>query len=129
MRTTMKKQAIGPGALFMEEFGRHLIMSDDGRINFTTRGKKELGTLFARYGQKLESITTLDQFQRKMREINALEADRTERELADSLRDPQVSEADKSFIRSMLGLPEPAPKPKAAVIDLAAYRASRQHTA
>lgn len=130
----MKKHAIGQSTLFMEEFGRHLIVSDDGRIQFTSRGKKELGALFARYGLKLTDITTLDAFQRQMREVNALEADRTERELAHSLSDPKTSESDKAFIRSMLGIPEPLTRPapvptlsfKAKVIDLAQYRASRQ---
>jgi hypothetical protein len=113
----------------MEEFGRHLMVRDDGRIAFTPRGHKELGAMFARYGIALDSITTLEEFQRQMRSVNELEAQRTEHELAQSLRDPQVSEADKAFIRNMLGLPEPVKviRPSAAVIDLAAWRARRSH--
>jgi len=123
----MRKTAAGRTAPYMEEFGRHMIVSDDGRIAFTARGRKELSVLFARYGMNLDHMTTLEAFQRQMRTINELEAERTERELAQSLRDPHVSEEDKYFIRSMLGLPEPVKviRPSAEVIDMAAWRSRR----
>lgn len=124
---TMRKHAAGHSAPFMEEFGRHVMVRDDGRIAFTARGRKELGVLFARYGISLDRLTTLDEFQRQMRTVNELEAERTERELAQSLRDPAVSEEDKTFIRSMLGLPEPVKvvRPTAQVIDIGAWRDRR----
>lgn len=83
--------------------------------------------MFARYGISLDSMTTLEEFQRQMRTVNELEAQRTEHELEQSLRDPQVSEDNKAFIRNMLGLPEPVKvvRPTADVIDMATWRASR----
>lgn len=130
-----KKHASGPGALFQEQFGRYVVIGPQDSIVFTERGQRKYGPLFARYGKRLQDISSLEAFSRELREITALEMEANERELAASLRDSQVSESDKAFIRDMLGLPEPVvpaaplpPRCSATVVDLAAWRASRQRT-
>ena len=132
----MKKHASGPGALFQEQFGRYVIIGPQDSIVFTERGQKKYGPLFARYGKRLQDISSLDAFRRELREVTALEMEANERELAASLRDSRVSDSDKAFIRDMLGLPAALPQQSTAqpaskgavVIDLAEWRARKQRS-
>lgn len=89
---------------------RHIVRGTNGEIAFTARGQQEFGPLLARYNLRLCDITTVQEFEEAMRSVNQLEIERTQRELIQSLEDPEVHEDDKSFIRGMLGVTQ-APLP------------------
>ncbi len=88
---------------FWDEFGRDLVIDAQGHVKFTRPGREKYKALLGKWGYTLGSIRTVDEFKRTLRRVNALELEDNNKKLLDCLRDPQVPENEKDFIRKLLG--------------------------
>lgn len=88
---------------FWDEFGLDLVVDGEGRLLFTAPGRTKHEASFAKWGMALTTITTLSEFKRAIRRINTLELEENNQKLAACLADPSVPEAEKEFIRKLLG--------------------------
>jgi hypothetical protein len=103
---------------FWDEFGRDILVGDNGLVLFTAPGRKKYQYSFAKWGFFLANVTTVQEFQRVLRQVRAHELDENNRKLSACLEDPSVPEAEKQFIRKILGQippPKPARAPMAAL--------------
>ena len=129
----MSKTSSALSPAFIKQFGRYVLVQADGSIAFTASGRKKYGSLFARYGKRLQDCLTLDAFCQHLHEVLALEHQRADEQLHACLRDGSVAESEKRQIRAALGLPEPTQqrsqqsleRPAAQVIDLAQWRRAK----
>jgi hypothetical protein len=95
---------------FWEEFGKDLVVDGQGRVFFTLAGRAKFQERFAKWQLSLQSIQTVVEFKRAMRRVVALELEENDRKLRGCLDDDSVPEAEKRFIRRLLGIAEP-PQP------------------
>lgn len=88
---------------FWDEHGRDLVVDGAGNVTFTKPGRAKYTPLFDKWGYALTQIRNVAEFKRVLRKLNALEFEENNAKLVACLHDPQVPQAEKDFIRKLLG--------------------------
>lgn len=88
---------------FWDEFGLDLVIDGQGNVVFTQSGRDKYTPLLSKWGYCLANVRTVDDFKRILRRCNACELEENNQKLAACLADPSVPEAEKEFIRKLLG--------------------------
>lgn len=79
-----------------------MLIGSDGALRFTAAGRANYTALMAKHGFALETIRTQERFKEVMGVINSVEYEQNTRQFEELLRDPELTEQERSLINQIL---------------------------